>query len=111
MAEWTPPPIEKEKEPEDLGNPEHVQERNREVRLAGQKEGADLRTLLGSTQGRRWMWKFIGSLGPFRTPFGDSPHMSYFAGGRQNVALELIAEINRVAPDLYSLMQKENPDG
>ena len=98
-------------EPEDLGNPEHVQARNREVKLARVEATADLKLILGTSSGRRWMWNHISSLGPFRTPFGADPYLSYFAGGRQNVALALIAEINAASPDLYSLMQKENQDG
>lgn len=98
-------------EPLDLGNPEHVQDRNRKVKLERREEYEDLRFILGSAPGRRWMWKHLSALGPFRTPFGTDPYLSYFEGGRQNVALTLIAEISAAAPDLYNLMQKENQDG
>lgn len=98
-------------EPIDLGNPEHVQARNREVRLDRVERTEDLKFILENPSGRRWLWNHISSLGPFRTPFGPDTHLSYFAGGRQNVALELIVEIIAVAPHLYSLMQKENQDG
>jgi hypothetical protein len=106
MAELSTP-----EEPEDLGNPEHVQERNREVKLRRREEFEDLKVVLSTGPGRRWMWNFISGLGPFRTPFGVDPHMSYFNGGRQNVALALIAEINAASPQTYALMQKENADG
>lgn len=103
--------LEEEKEPEDLGNPEHVQERNREVKIKRREEFEDLKVVLSTGPGRRWLWNHISALGPFRTPFGLDPHMSYFNGGRQNVALELIAEITQASPNLYALMQKENQDG
>lgn len=100
-----------EEEEEDLGNPEHVQARNRKTKLSRREAAEDLKSVLASPSGRRWMWNHISGLGPFQTPFGPSPHLSYFAGGRQNVGLELIAEISRVSPDLFALMQKENADG
>ena len=111
MPDFVPPEVEEEKEPEDLGNPKHVQARNRELRLAYREAAEDLKILLSTASGRRWMWKFLSRLGPFRTPFGPNTHMSYFAGGEQNVALELIAEIIATAPEIYTMMQKENPDG
>lgn len=100
-----------EVEEEDLGNPEHVQARNRKLKLSKREAAEDLKAILASPSGRRWLWSLIARLGPFRTPFGPDPHLSYFAGGRQNVGLELIAEITSVSPDLYALMQKENADG
>lgn len=105
-----PEPSDVDREPQDLGNPEHVQARNREVKLAKREAHEDIKWILAHPQGRRWLWKHLSNLGPFRTPFGTDSHLSYFAGGRQNVALELIAEINAASPDLYALMQKENPD-
>lgn len=100
-----------EEEPEDLGNPADVEKRKTKGKLRQRELDEGLRGLMRSPVGRKWMWGFLGSLGAYRSPFSADPYMSYFAGGRANVGLELIAEINRVCPELYPLMVKEQEDG
>lgn len=98
-------------EPEDLGNPEDVGKRVSKAKLAQRELDEGLRSLMRSPISRKWMWAHLTSLGAYASPFGPDPHMTYFRGGRQNVGLELIAEINRVCPELYPLMVKEQEDG
>lgn len=58
--------------------------------------------------GRNWIWRQLALCGVFRSPFGNNPHMSYFAGGEQNVGLRILAELVRVCPDLYTQMMMEH---
>lgn len=95
----------------DLGNPNHVAKANKEHKLLQREIDDGLKWIMATPQGRRWMWHHLSSLGPFQSPFGVDPHMTYFAGGRQNVGLQLIAEIHRVSPAQYTVMSQENTSG
>jgi len=70
-----------------------------------------LRQLLGSAQGRAWMWHHIEECRPFRNPFSIDPGQMAFNCGEANIGLQLIGEIHRVAPELYLVMMKENQNG
>lgn len=100
-----------DEEEEDLGNPEHVQARTKRVKLSQREQDEELKWLLAQPAFRAWLWRFIAKLGPYRTPFGADPYLSYFAGGQQNVALDLLGELSSKFPDRLALMQKENANG
>lgn len=100
-----------EEEPQDLGNPEHVAKARTNAKLRQREIDDGLKFIMSTPQGRKWMWSHLAGCGPFQSPFGVDPYMSYFAGGKQNVGLQLIAEIHRVCPAQYAIMAKENSDG
>lgn len=99
---------EEDEGPLDLGNPEHVAKARTSAKQRQRELDEALKFIMASSLGRAWMWEHISACGPFQTPFGPDPHLSYFAGGRQNVGLELIAQIHRVCPSQYAVMQQEN---
>lgn len=66
------------------------------------------RHCMAAPEGRAALWHLIGWGEPFSTGFDkDAALMAFKAGGR-NHALRLWAELQRVAPDEFALMQREN---
>lgn len=67
----------------------------------------DIKFLLSTVQGRRFFFDYIDFCGVFKCVFtGNST--TYFNEGQRNVGLRLLDDMNRVAPEAYALMMKEN---
>jgi hypothetical protein len=67
----------------------------------------DLRGILNSKTGRRFVWRLLERAGVYRTSFNNSGSITAFNEGRRDVGLFLLNEIHEVAPDAYLTMLKE----
>lgn len=70
-----------------------------------------LRGLLGSVDGRRWIWNQLGKMNVFSQTVDFSPAghaVMAYAEGRRSLGLELLADVTRLAPEAYVLMTREN---
>ena len=67
-------------------------------------------SVMRTENGRKLMHRFIKMSGQFRASY--NPHAPandiYFREGERNMGLQIIAELNDCAPDLYSKMMKES---
>jgi hypothetical protein len=88
----------------------------KQVRKAAQKEQSrrdkelnDLRFILNDVQGRRFLWRYLGECGVFRSSFTGSSE-TFFREGERNVGLKLINDIHEASPEAYILMIKENKE-
>jgi len=82
--------------------------RDREKRRA-MRERDDLKQILETKSGRRFIWRKLEECGVFRTSMtGNST--TFFNEGMRNVGLKLLAEVNEVRPQAYVEMLTEAKD-
>ena len=75
------------------------------------RDRKDLRDVLSTIQGRRFVWKQLEQAGVFRLSiaFGESQRTD-FNEGRRSLGLALMAEIHALDPALYVQMAREAQD-
>ncbi len=82
-----------------------VMEKNRQRR---EEETNDLRAVLSSASGRRFVWRLLERSGVFRSSFNAvSDSYTAFNEGRRNLGLRVLNDILEADPDAFTLMQKE----
>lgn len=80
----------------------------RRVRLLARQERANLLVVLGTREGRAFIWDLLVRSGVFALSFsGEQPLTMAFNEGRRQYGNRLLAEINQAAPEAYLLMLKE----
>lgn len=85
-------------------------EKAREIRRAN--ELAEIRTVMSTREGRRFLWRQLAVLGVFRSPFSaGSADVTAFNLGAHNHGLWLMSELNEASMDLYLTMQREAQNG
>jgi hypothetical protein len=70
-------------------------------------EDNDLKFLLASDQGRRFIWNMLEKCGVFKSSFTGSSE-TFFLEGQRNIGLKLMSDIMRVDPESYLKMIKSN---
>lgn len=63
---------------------------------------ADMLSLLNSAPGRRLYVRLLTQSGLWSSSYAESPTATAFNEGRRSIAIALLAEGQRVAPDLYT---------
>lgn len=67
----------------------------------------DLRHILSSVQGRRFIWGLLGKCHVFKTSFtGNST--TFFNEGKRDIGLRVLAYVNEAGPELYITMMQES---
>lgn len=68
----------------------------------------DLRQILETEYGRRFVWRYLERCGVFRggAP-GTSALLEYFSKGERNIGLQLLSEIEEAGPDYLIKMMIE----
>lgn len=85
-----------------------VDEDREKRRLDQQQADEDLRGIMVSQSGRRFMWDLLKRCGVFALSFrGDGAEFTAFREGQRNVGLSLLADLTRVCPEHYTQMQDE----
>lgn len=69
-----------------------------------------LHSVVGSYEGRRWLWSILAGAGIFIPTFTDNALRTAYNEGRRSLGLEVLNLLTEEAPDAYLLMQKENAD-
>lgn len=68
----------------------------------------DLLSVMGTQEGRRFVWQLIGTAGVFQQSFDtEALHMAFYEG-RRSIGLTLLARLQDEAPDLYLKAQSEH---
>lgn len=94
-------------DPFDLRSQERAsKEQDEKTRLARQGELDDLKWLMSNRRGRRIVWRLLERTGIFRSSFTGNSE-TFFREGMRNVGLMLMAQINEVCPEQYTLMVQE----
>lgn len=81
-----------------------------EERLAREKEQNDLRWVMGTKQGRRFIHRQLSESGIWRTSFDPDVAVMAFNEGGRNKGLTLLAELTETCPDRYTEMLDEHKD-
>lgn len=90
-------------------DPDQVKSRKRKSERARDRELADLRVVMASAEGRRFVWRLLGRCGVYRTSFdGTTSERTHFKEGERNIGLWLNAEIGEADVRSYITMQSEN---
>jgi hypothetical protein len=76
-----------------------------------ERDTDDLKSVLSTVQGRRFVWKYLEKCGVYTTSFSESPHRTMFLEGQRNIGLMLMADINAADPYLYVKMMNESKEG
>lgn len=72
-------------------------------------EKEDLRKILDTAEGLRFLWRVLEASGIYRTTFtGNST--SFFNEGRRSIGLEIKADLMEVDPDHEGRMAREHRD-
>jgi len=83
----------------DLNDPRDIEERKTNAEIKRDQELADLRAILDTPQGKRFIWRLLERNGVFRRSYEGGDHAdTAFNEGRRNEGLWLMAEISRVGP-------------
>lgn len=95
--------------PFDPNDKKQVQDRDRQAKDRDRANDAAIKAFMSNQEGRAWMWDHLSACGLYRVSAraGDA-HMTYFCEGERNVGLRLLAQLQRVCPELYATMTKEN---
>lgn len=62
---------------------------------------ADVRTVMGTQAGRRFVRRLVEQSGLLSPVFADSPTATAYNDGRRAVAIALLQECQRVCPELW----------
>lgn len=84
-----------------------VREANLKVKYGREKELEDIKYILASPQGRRFVWRYLEITGLFKTSFTGSSETFFLEGGR-NIGLKILADVNEADPEGYLKMLKES---
>lgn len=72
-------------------------------KILDDKNFNDLKFILDSEQGRRFIWRQLSECGVFKSSFVTSSEI-YFLEGRRSIGLKLLAEIMDCDPQAYIKM-------
>ena len=78
-------------------------------RIMAERAVDDLRSVMGTPQGRRFMWGLLGETGLYRSSYHPSA-LIHFNEGQRSIGLSLLGRITADCPDLYLTMQGEAID-
>ena len=81
-----------------------------EERLAREKELNDLRWVMSTKQGRRFMWRLLSDAGVFRLSFNTNNAVMAFNEGGRNTGLYQLNNITEACPDRYTEMLAEHKE-
>lgn len=70
------------------------------------KEVEDVKLIMSSREGRRFMWRMLEMCGVYRSSFTGNSE-TFFREGQRNIGLMLLADIHEHCPDGFTTMLKE----
>jgi len=76
-------------------------------RIDRQNEEADIKWLMSSKRGRRFVWRLLEQAGVFRSSFNTNAMTMSFSEGNRNYGLQLLNLVHTLCPELYPTMIKE----
>lgn len=76
-------------------------------RIDRQNEESDIKWLMSSKRGRRFIWRLLEQAGVFRSSFNPNAMTMSFSEGSRNYGLVILNLIHTLCPELYPTMLKE----
>lgn len=90
-----------------LADETQVKEHGKKAKLRRDQEIKDVQWILGTIQGRRFIWRLLGITGLFRTSFAGDDSRTNFNEGRRDIGLRILEDINESKPEAYLQMTQE----
>lgn len=88
---------------------EQVKGRKRKEDKVRDRELNDLRKVMDSMEGRRFVWRLLEKAGVFRTSFtGNST--TFFNEGMRNMGLMILGDVHEACADAYIRMMNESKE-
>jgi len=79
------------------------------ARRIRERELNDMRAVLNTAEGRRFVWRLFDKAGIFRTSFtGNST--TFFNEGQRNLGLLFFNDMMQAMPEAFALMQREQAE-
>lgn len=86
-----------------------VKDRKRKDERLRDIELADMKKMMSTREGRRFVWRLLDRAGVFRTSFtGNST--TFFNEGQRNIGLIVLADVMAAAADQYVVMMNESKE-
>lgn len=95
-------------EPFNAGDPVHVGKRKEKGKRIRSQQLDDLRSILATKSGRRWLWRWLGECRVFQDSFTTNALAMSNMEGMRKIGLMLLAEIKEADQNAFILMQQEN---
>ena len=89
------------------GDEAQVSAAKKKERFTRNDEIDDIRAVLSTRNGRRFLWRVISHCGPFKSVWSNSAAIHYNSG-KADVGNFLMAEISDADKEAFFLMMKEN---
>lgn len=86
---------------------EQVKTAERQERYDRKKELADMRLILETDHGRRFVWRYLEACHVFGSVFNNSGSVTYFNEGRRDVGLKLMADVTEANDEALIVMMRE----
>lgn len=93
---------------QNAADPRQVQAAGKKVKLRDRMAQDEIRAVMSTRDGRRWIWKKLDWCHVFLPTFRQDPYQSAYSEGARLVGLELLKDVNSLGPEPYLLMQKES---
>lgn len=87
---------------------EQIKKAEEKVKNAKDIEFDDIRKVMSTPPGRRFVCRYLKFCGAFRTPFAMDSNSAYYQMGQQNVAFKIMGDLNEACPELYVAMINED---
>ena len=92
-------------------NEEQVKEQKARSKRADKQAVADLKAVMGSAEGRRFVWRQLELAGCYRMSFAPGqPDVTAFNEGMRDRGNQLLGELLLHCPDLYAAMTTEHAE-
>ena len=87
-----------------------IKKKGKQDKFNNNQELLDMRFILSTQQGRRFVWKNLTRAGIFQTSFtGNST--TFFNEGKRDIGLKMLADVMEASPDSYVAMIRESKQG
>lgn len=90
-------------------DPDQVKKATEKTESRQDRELNDVREVMNTVRGRRFMWKYLAFCGIYKTSYAGE-HEIFYNEGMRNVGLKLLADVNEASPEAYLQMLRENKE-
>lgn len=92
--------------PKNAADEQQVKEATRLGKRTREQELDDLRAVLDTPPGLRFVWRVLNTAGVFTTSFTGEGPSTFFNEGRRDLGLRVLADVIEARPDAYLHMMK-----
>lgn len=96
-------------EPQNIGDESQVKERTKKVKSTRDRELDDLREILGTKAGRRFVWHQLNASELFSVSTVMNASI-YALEGKRSLGKQLFADVMEANPEAYLVMMKESKE-